>query len=70
MKYDVKKIRKNKRKHEIKSSTICKKNNKNVWNTVVWTTALYNFKTKRFQCDYLEYNAENGRVSKIYFSEL
>lgn len=55
---------------QITKMNLGKKDNKDVWNTVVWTTALYNFKTKRFQCDYLEYNGDNGRVSKIYFSEL
>lgn len=55
---------------QITKMNLGKKDNKDVWNTVVWTTALYNFKTKRFQCDYLEYNDDNGRVNKIYFSEL
>ena len=45
-------------------------NNKHVWNSVVWTTALYDFKTKKFKCDYMEYHEETGRVSKIYFSEI
>lgn len=44
--------------------------NKDVWNSIVWSTALYSFKTKRFKCDYMEYHEETGRVSKIYFSEI
>lgn len=40
------------------------------WSTIIWTTALYDFKTKRFKCDGIEYNTSTGRVNKIYFSEL
>lgn len=43
--------------------------NLNIWSKVVWTTALYNFKTRRFTCDNINYN-ENGRINKIYFSEV
>ena len=46
------------------------KSNKDVWNSVIWTTALYDFKTKKFKCDYLGYNEDNGRVNVIYFSEI
>ena len=44
--------------------------NKHVWNSVVWTTALYDFKTKKFKCDHMEYHPETGRVNVIYFSEI
>ena len=37
---------------------------------MIWTTALYKFKTKRFTCDYINYNSTTGRVDKIYFSEI
>lgn len=40
------------------------------WSTVVWSTALYDFKTKRFTCDSIKYNEATGRVSEIYFSEI
>lgn len=40
------------------------------WSTVVWSTALYDFKTKRFTCDSIKYNEDTGRVSEIYFSEI
>lgn len=42
----------------------------NVWLQAVWSTALYDFKTKRFKCDYIGYSSVTGRVNKIYFSEL
>lgn len=41
-----------------------------VWSRVVWKTALSDFKSRRFKCDYLEYSQKTGRVCKIYFSEL
>lgn len=40
------------------------------WSRVVWKTALSDFKSRRFKCDYLEYSQKTGRVCKIYFSEL
>lgn len=57
-----------------KDLKITKKNNDpntyRYWSTVVWETALYNFKTKRFTCDKINYNQKTGRVSELYFSEL
>ena len=44
--------------------------NLDVWSRAIWSTALYDFKTKRFKCDYIGYNSVTGRVDKIYFSEL
>ena len=44
--------------------------NKGVWNSVVWSTALYDFKTKKFKCESMEYHPETGRVNVIYFSEI
>jgi hypothetical protein len=41
-----------------------------VWTKAVWYTALYNFKTKRFKCDYIGYSTVTGRVNEIYFSEI
>lgn len=41
-----------------------------IWSKVIWTTALYKFKTKRFTCDYINYNSTTGRVDKVYFSEI
>ncbi len=53
---------------------ITKKNNDSRtyrdWSTIVWETALYNFKTKRFKCDEIKYNNTTGRVSELYFSEI
>lgn len=40
------------------------------WSTAVWSTALYDFKTKRFTCDYIGYNESTGRINEIYFSEI
>lgn len=44
--------------------------NLDIWSSVTWQTALYNFKTKRFKCDFIGYSDETGRVNEIYFSEL
>lgn len=53
---------------------ITKKNNNpntyRYWSTAIWETALYNFKTKRFSCDSINYNEKTGRVNELYFSEL
>lgn len=53
---------------------ITKKNNNpstyRDWSTIVWETALYNLKTKRFKCDDIRYNEKTGRVSELYFSEI
>lgn len=40
------------------------------WSSATWQTALYNFKTKRFKCDFIGYSEVTGRVNAIYFSEL
>ena len=40
------------------------------WSTAVWETALYNFKTRKFKCDSIQYSEKTGRVNAIYFSEL
>ena len=40
------------------------------WSTVIWKTPLYDFKSKRFRCDGIDYNTETGRVNKISFSEI
>ncbi len=44
--------------------------NFDIWSSATWETALYNFKTKRFKCDFIGYHDETGRVNAIYFSEL
>lgn len=41
-----------------------------IWSRVVWKTALSDFKSRRFKCDYLGYSQKTGRVCEIYFSEL
>lgn len=40
------------------------------WSSAEWQTALYDFKTRRFKCDDIEYSDITGRVNKIYFSEI
>ena len=40
------------------------------WSTVVWKTALYDFKSRKFRCDGIDYNPQTGRVNKISFSEI
>lgn len=44
--------------------------NLDIWSTVTWETALYDFKKKRFKCDYMEYSGKTGLINKIYFSEI
>ncbi len=56
---DMKVVKKNPNKSEGK-----------IWSKVVWTTALYDFKTRRFTCDGILYNDQTGRVNAIYFSEI
>ena len=40
------------------------------WSKVIWTTALYDFKTKKFKCDQIEYHEQTGRINALYFSEI
>lgn len=40
------------------------------WCTATWTTYLYSFKQKRFQCTNLEYSDKTGYVSKLEFKEI
>ncbi len=40
------------------------------WSTVIWKTALYDFKTRRFSCDEIHYNDITGRIDEIKFSEM
>lgn len=42
----------------------------NVWNTAIWQTGLYDFKTRRFKCDSIGYSEKTGRVNEICFSEI
>lgn len=44
--------------------------NLKAWSKVIWKTALYDFKSKRFKCDYLGYSQKTGRVNIICFSEI
>lgn len=37
------------------------------WSKAVWTTALYSFKTKRFRCDGIEYNASRKNKWTLFF---
>ena len=38
------------------------------WTKIIWKTAAYDFKSKRFKCSKVEYSSE-GRVNKICFVE-
>lgn len=40
------------------------------WSTAVWTSALYDFKTRRFRCDEIKYSDNTGRVNAIFFTEI
>lgn len=42
----------------------------NIWSRVIWKTALSDFKSRRFKCDYLGYSKKTGRVCELYFSEI
>lgn len=44
--------------------------NKYGWSSAIWTTYLYDFKKKRFECTDMEYSADTGRISRIYFKEI
>lgn len=46
------------------------KTNYNIYTKVIWKTALYDMKTRKFKCDYVEYSADTGRVIALYFSEI
>lgn len=40
------------------------------WYCATWKTAAYEFKTRKFKCNGIEYNKETGYVSKIKFEEV
>ena len=40
------------------------------WVDAVWETAVYDFKTKHFTCDYIHYNPNTGLVDQLWFSEV
>ncbi len=42
----------------------------NIWSRVIWKTALSDFKSRRFKCDYLGYNEKTNRICELYFSEI
>lgn len=44
-------------------------NNLRIWSSATWKSALYDFKTKKFTCDAINYNAETGLVNELWFSE-
>lgn len=41
-----------------------------IWSRVIWKTALSDFKSRRFKCDFLGYNKKTNRVCELYFSEI
>lgn len=42
----------------------------NEWCDAIWETAVYDFKTRHFTCDYIHYNPNTGLVDQIWFSEV
>ncbi len=40
------------------------------WVEAIWETAVLDFKTKQFKCDYIHYNPRTGLVDQIWFSEV
>lgn len=40
------------------------------WTRVIYRSALYDMKTKKFKCTGIEYNDQTGRVKKISFKEI
>lgn len=45
------------------------KTSKNRWTKIIWKTAAYDFKSKRFKCSKVGYSSE-GRVNEICFEEV
>lgn len=44
--------------------------NLKIWSRIIWKTALSDFKSRRFKCDFVGYNSKTGRVNQIIFSEI
>lgn len=44
--------------------------NLDVWSRMIWKTALYDLKQKKFKCDFISYSDITGRVNEIGFSEI
>lgn len=40
------------------------------WSRIVWKTALYDLKSRKFKCDFIGYSDKTGRVNEICFSEI
>ena len=40
-----------------------------IWNKVIWYTALYDFKTRTFECTHMDIDSETGRIKTIAFEE-
>lgn len=40
------------------------------WSMVVWKTALYDLKSRKFKCDMIHYSEKTGRVDALAFSEI
>ncbi len=40
------------------------------WSTAIWTSALYDFKTRKFKCEDITYSDITGRVNEIKFVEI
>lgn len=40
-----------------------------IWNRVIWYTALYDFKTRTFECTHMDVDGETGRIKTIAFCE-
>lgn len=45
------------------------KTSENRWTKIIWKTAAYDFKSKRFKCSKVGYSSE-GRVNEICFEEV
>jgi len=42
---------------------------KSIWYSATWRSAVYDFKTKKFQCNSVSYNSDTGYINYIVFEE-
>jgi hypothetical protein len=55
---------------EYGNTVFSKESDANNWYSAKWRTAVYDFKTRKFECTSVHYNDSTGYVDEICFAEL
>ena len=66
---ELQELLKNSGNNMVQTITNTTKQDYDAYTKLIWHTALYDMKTRKFKCDYVEYSADTGRVVALYFTQ-